>query len=50
MDNDKICPLIQESKYIRDLEDFMCKREDCAWWIEDKQKCAVAVLGGLKFK
>ena len=25
-----------------------CQKEACAWWVEDKQKCAVTVLGGTK--
>lgn len=25
-----------------------CEKEGCAWWIEDKQKCAIAVMGGKK--
>lgn len=22
-----------------------CRRERCAWWLEDKQRCAVAEIG-----
>lgn len=25
-----------------------CIKEQCSWWLEDKQKCAIAVLGGRK--
>lgn len=35
-----------------DLDDFpryqkqcLCRKENCAWWVEDKQKCAIAVGG-----
>ena len=26
----------------------VCQHEECAWWIEDKQKCAIAVGGDRK--
>lgn len=37
MNDEKRCPL---------SEGTVCCKDQCAWWIEDKQKCAIAVLGG----
>lgn len=35
----KICPLmsISETDFLR------CRESECAWWDEDRQKCAMAV-------
>lgn len=33
---------------IYDIRTVPCRRDSCAWWVEDKQKCAVAALGGKK--
>ena len=38
MENNKVCPLSGKS----------CDKEYCAWWIEDKQKCAIAAIGSRK--
>lgn len=47
-----ICPLfttntmIDENSAIKiDTQRIFCIEEQCAWWIEDKQKCAIAVGG-----
>ena len=38
-------PLLLASDAISDPEGWICRRENCAWWVEDKQKCAIAVGG-----
>lgn len=35
----KICPIIS----IGEGDFLMCQEHLCAWWNEDRQKCAVAV-------
>ena len=48
MSNDKntvYCPLLLASDAISDPKGWICRRENCAWWVEDKQKCAVAAEG-----
>ncbi len=38
-----ICPLLslqEKPEWVR-----TCKKEECAWWIADKQGCAIAVIG-----
>lgn len=47
-----ICPLfttntmIDENSAIKiDTQRIFCIEEQCAWWVEDKQKCAIAVGG-----
>ena len=39
------CPLLLASDAISDPKGRICRRENCAWWVEDKQKCAIAVGG-----
>lgn len=49
MDNDnKICPLPLASPAVETLEGCVCRKENCAWWVEDKQKCAITAIGGEK--
>lgn len=50
-----ICPLlttntvVDEDKQIKiGTQPVFCVEEQCAWWIEDKLKCAIKVLGGKK--
>lgn len=42
--NENICPMFT----IATKEEQGCAKELCAWWIEDKQKYAIAVIGGKK--
>lgn len=42
MNLDKICPVFNIFK--SDFYECKCTQEKCAWWIENKQKCAIAVL------
>ena len=53
----EICPLLTGNTVIVEGEKASigtqpcyCLHEGCAWWIEDKQKCAIAVIahGGKK--
>jgi len=45
----KICPLtysITKGAYDQENADFdYCTEEQCAWWDEDKKKCAILSLG-----
>lgn len=44
--NDKIiCPLLTSTAMGGTLA-TACQKEKCAWWVEDKQKCAIAAIGG----
>ena len=49
-DNNKpICPLLTSvAPGMRGGVATACQKEKCTWWIEDKQKCAIAVMGGSK--
>lgn len=49
-DNNKpMCPLLTSvAPGMRGGVATACQKEKCAWWIEDKQKCAIAVIGGSK--
>lgn len=38
--NEKICPLLY---LCSDICTPTCVKEQCAWWNEDRQKCAMAV-------
>jgi hypothetical protein len=45
-EKDKLyCPLLLASDAISDPKGWICRRENCAWRVEDKQKCAIAVGG-----
>ena len=55
MDTSLICPLlttrivIQEGNTAKPITPpIACLKEKCAWWVEDKQKCAVTAIGGKK--
>lgn len=43
--NDKTCPLFYASPEFTTAKSCNCLKEECAWWVEDKQKCAIAVGG-----
>lgn len=44
-----ICPLLTTNTVIGENGQVsICVEEQCAWWIEDKQKCAIKALGGKK--
>lgn len=45
MNENKICPLFFASPEFETEESCECRKENCAWWVEDKQKCAIAVGG-----
>lgn len=46
MNEEKLCPLFSIVDATAGCEeDCTCFREKCAWWVEDKQKCAVALTG-----
>ncbi len=44
-EGNKICPLFYASSECNTLKACECQKERCAWWVEDKQKCAIAVGG-----
>ena len=53
--NEVICPLLTTNTVVDanhqikiGTQPVLCVREQCAWWLEDKQKCAIAVMGGKK--
>lgn len=50
-----ICPLLTTNAVVDEngkvsvgTQPVFCIKEQCSWWLEDKQKCAIAVLGGRK--
>lgn len=44
-ESNKICPLFYICSECNTLESYLYRKEDCAWWVEDKQKCAIAAGG-----
>lgn len=44
-EGNKICPLFYASSECNTLKACEYQKERCAWWVEDKQKCAIAVGG-----
>lgn len=45
-EKDKLyCPLFVMSPAFETMKGCECRKENCAWWVEDKQKCAIAVGG-----
>lgn len=53
MGKEIICPLLTTNTVIDEngtikigTQPVFCIQEQCAWWVEDKQKCAVAAIGG----
>lgn len=52
MSNEIICPLLTTNTVVEEsgavkigTQPVFCLKEQCAWWVEDKQKCAIAVGG-----
>ena len=50
-----ICPLLTANTVLGANENkqtegqpVSCAKERCAWWVEDKQKCAITAIGGKK--
>lgn len=50
MEQNKICPLLTTNTVVDENNTVKtgCVTEQCSWWLEDKQKCAIAVMGGKK--
>lgn len=55
MKQEMICPLLTTNTVVDEnntvkigTQPVLCVHEQCAWWIEDKQKCAITVMGGKK--
>lgn len=49
MNDEKLCPLFVMTNALCSYKTpYMCVKEKCSWWLEDKQKCAIAVMGGKK--
>ena len=46
--NNKTCPIFFICPECNTLESCLCRKEKCAWWVEDKQKCAITAMGGEK--
>ena len=47
-EDNKICPLFLASPAFEKIKGCECRKEACAWWVEDKQKCAITAMGGEK--
>lgn len=48
-----ICPLLTTNTVVEEgnkvnigTQPVYCVEEQCAWWLEDRCKCAIKVLGG----
>lgn len=49
MNDEKSCPLFVMTNALCSYKTpYMCVKEKCSWWLEDKQKCAIAVMGDKK--
>ena len=48
MNENKICPSFLASPAFETIKSCECRKEACAWWVEDKQKCAITAMGGEK--
>lgn len=53
--NEIICPMLTTNTVVEEsgsvkigTQPVYCIRENCAWWVEDKQKCAITAIGGEK--
>lgn len=55
--NEHICPLLTTNTVVDEnhnvrigTQPVICVNEQCSWWLEDKQKCAIKflALGGIK--
>lgn len=51
-----ICPLITTNTVVGengqvsiDTQPVICVNEKCAWWLKDKQRCAIAVIANKYF-
>lgn len=45
MENNQVyCPIFLSSDAFEKEEGCVCRKENCAWWVEDKQSCAVKAL------
>ena len=47
-EDNKICPLFLASPAFETEKGCECRKEKCAWWVEDKQKRAITAMGGEK--
>ncbi len=54
--NEIICPLLTTKTVLEEdgtvrigTQPIFCIKEQCGWWVEDKQKCAVAAIGGERY-
>ena len=52
MTNEIICPLLTTNTVVEEdgtvkigTQPVFCIEHQCGWWVEDKQKCAIAVGG-----
>lgn len=52
MKNNMICPLLTTNTVVEEggtvkigTQPVFCLKEQCAWWIEDKQKCSMTAIG-----
>lgn len=57
MKQEMICPLLTTNTVVDEnntvkigTQPVLCVHEQCAWWIEDKQKCAITAIGEVKIK
>ena len=55
MSNQLICPMlttntvVDEEKTIKiGTQPVICIQDQCGWWVEDKQKCAITAIGGVR--
>lgn len=55
--SEHICPLLTTNTVVAEnhnvrigTQPVICVNEQCSWWLEDKQKCAIKflALGGIK--
>lgn len=55
MKDKTICPLLTTNTVVDEngtvrigTQPIFCVEGQCAWWVEDKQKCAITAIGGEK--
>lgn len=41
------CPFMLMSGKV---EDVLCRKEYCAWWLDDRKECAIHALGEIREK
>ena len=53
--NEIICPLLTTNTVVEEdgtvkigTQPIYCLECQCAWWVEDKQKCAITAMGSEK--